>query len=123
MTKDARDTLARDPPPTTSASSGSRIVTRESLLDAARRIYLPSTTPSSSSSGAISQCLDEISEYMSGTFQSTENVLPWWRDVGSRRFPALAKLARGFLAFCHTSAPAERLFSAGRAVVKYNRSS
>ena len=90
MTKDARDTLARDPPPTTSASSGSRIVTRESLLDAARRIYLPSATPSSSLAGAIAQSLDEISEYISGTFISTENVLLWWRDVGSRKFPALA---------------------------------
>lgn len=38
-------------------------------------------------------------------------VLPWWRDVGTKKYPKLAALARKYLAVPATSAASERLFS------------
>lgn len=37
--------------------------------------------------------------------------LQWWRDIGSLKYPLMAKLARKFLSVPCTSVPAERMFS------------
>ena len=48
-------------------------------------------------------------------------VLHWWARKGNIAYPALAPIVRELLAVCATSAPSERVFSAGRAVVTYKR--
>ena len=44
------------------------------------------------------------------------DLLVWWRDTGSKKYPNVARMARQFLGCPATSAGVERLFSkAGRA--------
>ena len=44
------------------------------------------------------------------------DLLAWWRDIGSVKYPNLSRMARQFLGCPATSAGVERLFSkAGRA--------
>ena len=48
-------------------------------------------------------------------------VLHCWAHKGNIAYPALAPIVRELLAVCPTSAPFERVFSVGRAVVTYKR--
>ena len=48
-------------------------------------------------------------------------VLHWWVRKGNIAYPPLAPLVQELVAVCATSAPSERVFSAGRAVVTYKR--
>ena len=45
----------------------------------------------------------------------------WWARIGQTLYPTLAPIARELLCISATSALAERLFSAARAIVNYKR--
>ncbi|XP_078444850.1 putative transcriptional regulator tpeD [Wolffia australiana] len=53
--------------------------------------------------------------------EEEDSPLCWWKDVGTRYFPNLTKIASQFLAVSPTSAPVERLFSIGRGITMYRR--
>ncbi|XP_078448177.1 uncharacterized protein LOC144716773 [Wolffia australiana] len=64
----------------------------------------------------------ELEAYLQSTERKdNETALGWWARFGARSYPRLATLAQEFLSVCATIAPAERLFSAGRAVVTFKR--
>ena len=99
---------------------------------------LPPSTPSSSTSrqdwlkrvcrkkdGPAQSTLtpsEQLDAYMNETVKDEgDPVLHWWARKGNIAYPALAPIVRELLAICATSAPSERVFSAGRAVVTYKR--
>ncbi|XP_078446340.1 putative transcriptional regulator tpeD [Wolffia australiana] len=53
--------------------------------------------------------------------EEEDSPLCWWKDVGTRYFPNLTKVASQFLAGSPTSALVERLFSIGRGITTYRR--
>ncbi|XP_078438199.1 putative transcriptional regulator tpeD [Wolffia australiana] len=53
--------------------------------------------------------------------EEEDSPLCCWKDVGTRYFPNLTKIASQFLAVSPTSAPVERLFSIGRGITTYRR--
>ncbi|KAJ3398653.1 hypothetical protein HDV05_002377, partial [Chytridiales sp. JEL 0842] len=55
-----------------------------------------------------------------GTASQEEDVILWWKDHASR-FPALAMMARDYLAIPGTSAASERVFSGARALISDTR--
>lgn len=57
---------------------------------------------------------DELTRYLTEIFskEETSDVLLFWRDIGSKRFPNLARLARQILCIPASSASSERSFSA-----------
>ncbi|XP_078437217.1 uncharacterized protein LOC144707843 [Wolffia australiana] len=64
----------------------------------------------------------ELDKYLNIPCSEEEaRPLSWWKDVGTRYFPNLTKIASRFLAISPTSAPAERLFSIGRGITTYRR--
>ena len=65
--------------------------------------------------------LRAIYAYMNETMKDEgDPVLHWWARKGNIAYPSLAPIVRKLLVVCATSAPSE-CFSAGRAVVTYNR--
>ena len=65
----------------------------------------------------------DFMDYLAETSADDYGASPlhWWANTGKSRYPELAAVARDLLSICPTSAPAERLFSAGNAVVSYRR--
>ena len=55
------------------------------------------------------------------TSKDGSSAISWWAHIGQATYPALAPIARELFCISATSAPAERLFSAARAVVNYKR--
>ncbi|XP_078436624.1 putative transcriptional regulator tpeD [Wolffia australiana] len=55
--------------------------------------------------------------------EEEDSPLSWWKDVGTRYFSNLTKIASQFLAISPTSASVERLFSIGRGITTYHRGS
>jgi len=51
----------------------------------------------------------------------TECPLKWWREIGCKAYPNLAKAARDYLAVPATTCTSERAFSEGRQVVDFTR--
>ena len=65
---------------------------------------------------------EQLDAYMNETVKDEgDPVLHWWARKGNIAYPALAPIVRELLVVCATSAPSERVFSAGRAVVTYKR--
>lgn len=65
---------------------------------------------------------DQLQAYLGEpTTKDGSSVISWWARQGRDLYPALAPIVREFLSISATSAPAERLFSAARAVVNYKR--
>ncbi|XP_078430675.1 putative transcriptional regulator tpeD [Wolffia australiana] len=63
---------------------------------------------------------EELEKYLNIPCNEEEDSpLCWWKDVGTRYFPNLTKIASQFLAVSPTSAPVERLFSIGRGITTY----
>ncbi|XP_078433562.1 zinc finger BED domain-containing protein DAYSLEEPER-like [Wolffia australiana] len=67
---------------------------------------------------------DEFNQFLAETVpnEGVFTPLSWWAMTGVKRFPLLAAVARDLLSVCATSAPAERMFSVGNAIVTYKRS-
>ena len=67
--------------------------------------------------------MQELSEYLAGVLNDDNEASPlnWWANTGKVLYPQLAEVARELLSVSPTSAPSERLFSAGNAVVSYRR--
>ena len=66
--------------------------------------------------------IDEIKIYMSmPSVPQDQDPLLWWRMYGAR-FPVLSRLARKFLSAPATSAPSERVWSAGGEIICERRS-
>ena len=66
---------------------------------------------------------DEISYYFhdSQVECSHLDALQWWCKIGSKKYPRLAILAKGFLSVCTSSSLLERIFSSGWGIVTYKR--
>ena len=65
---------------------------------------------------------EQLDAYMNEIVKDEgDPVLHWWVRKGNITYPALAPIVQELLAVCATSAPSERVFSAGRAVVTYKR--
>lgn len=57
-------------------------------------------------------CDRQVTDYWGApVLPQSENPLEWWRNHGSRLYPALAKVARGYLSIPATQARIERPFS------------
>ncbi|KOS39661.1 hypothetical protein ACN38_g9487 [Penicillium nordicum] len=65
--------------------------------------------------------VDEITQYLDGNITDSE-PLSFWKDNESR-FPAIASLARDYLAIPATGAGVERLFNTARDICHYRRGS
>ncbi|XP_078427966.1 uncharacterized protein LOC144700420 [Wolffia australiana] len=67
---------------------------------------------------------DEFNQFLAETVpnEGVYTPLSWWATTGAKRFPLLAAVERDLLSVCATSAPAERMFSVGNAIVTYKRS-
>jgi hypothetical protein len=75
-----------------------------------------------STSNPIDNVQGEIKQYLDQETEDKDiNILEYWRGR-QRTFPILAHMAQCFLAIPATSAPSERVFSQGRAVVSWQRS-
>lgn len=66
--------------------------------------------------------LEEFESFLRAPQEEGDSARAWWGTKGVLFYPTLVKIAREFLSVSATSAPSERLFSAGRAVVTYERS-
>ena len=67
---------------------------------------------------------EQLDAYMNETVKDEgDTVLHWWARKGNIAYPAVATIVRELLAVCATSAPFERVFSAGQVVVTYKRAS
>lgn len=65
---------------------------------------------------------DEVEDYLKEPcIGSSNDPLSWWCEIGSVKYPRLSVLASQFLSICASSAPSERLFSAGRGITAYRR--
>ncbi|XP_078436353.1 putative transcriptional regulator tpeD [Wolffia australiana] len=80
------------------------------------------TPPARGKERRVPALAEELEAYLQSTERKdNETALGWWACIGARSYPRLATLAQEFLSVCATSAPAERLFSAERAVVTFKR--
>ena len=114
----SRSLLPDSPPqPSASRSTSSKRakITHHDWYDS---IIRPSETPESSSLTADKQ-LDAYLE--EAACKDGSSVISWWARIDQTLYPALAPIARELLCISATSAPAERLFSAARAIVNYKR--
>ena len=66
---------------------------------------------------------EQVTKYLDTTEEVDTDAITWWKAVGKFRYPALTVIARDYLAVPATSADSERVFSGGRLVVPYTRSS
>ena len=58
--------------------------------------------------------LEQLDAYMNEFVKDEgDPVLHWWARKGNIAYPVLAPIVRELLALCATSAPSERVFSAG----------
>ena len=66
---------------------------------------------------------DEIFNYLhdSQVECSHLDALQWWSKIGSKKYPRLALLAKGFLSVCASSSPSEHLFSSRWGIVTCKR--
>lgn len=64
----------------------------------------------------------QVADYL-GTpvLPRSENPLKWWKNQGSRLYPALARVAKKYLSIPATQARSERLFSTAGNVVSSRR--
>ena len=111
--------LLPSPPPTSSTTlPPSTPISSTSRHDWLKRVCRKKDGPAQSTLTPSEQW----DAYMNETEKDEgDPVLHWWARKGNITYPALAPIVRELLAVCATSAPSERVFSTGRAVVTYKR--
>ena len=66
---------------------------------------------------------DEIFDYLHESQVKCSNLgaLQWWCTIGSKKYPRLVMLAKGFILVCALSSPSECLFSSGQRIITHKR--
>ena len=109
--------LLPSPPPTSSSTlPPSTPISSTTMQDWLKRECKKKDGPAQSTLAP----LEQLDSYMNEMVKDEGDlVLHWWACMGNIAYPALAPLVWELMAVCATSAPSERVFFAGRAVVTY----
>ena len=66
---------------------------------------------------------DEVHQYIDLVVDDNVDLVLWWRNIGSRLFPSLAKVARSVLGIPASSTSSERDFSSAGLIITPRRNS